>query len=132
MDISYMLGKTIVRTDLNVGDSEGLFVCSDGSEYMMYHSQDCCEEVYIEDITGDVDDLIGSPLLMAEEVSNYSHEDDEKDPERGGDWTFYKLATTKGYLTIRWLGRTNSCYSLEVKFEQTKLSEAEKVAKDII
>jgi len=131
IDISYMIGKTITRiAGLEKGSSGILFICSDGSEYELQHEQDCCEQVEIEDICGDPKDLIGSPLVMAEEVSNYVHEDSEK--ENYGVWTFYKLATIKGYLTIRWLGESSNGYSVEVDFKQTKLSEAEKIAKDII
>ena len=69
----------------------------------MYHSQDCCESVYIEDIEGDLQDLVGSPMLQAEEVSNTNEE-----------WTFYKLATIKGYVTIRWCSYSTGPYSTSV------------------
>ena len=41
----------------------------------MYHEQDCCESVYLEEIIGDLDDLIGSPITMAEEISQVGESD---------------------------------------------------------
>lgn len=51
------------------GNDEILFVTDDAT-YIMYHQQDCCEEVYIEDICGNIEDVIGNEVLYAEERSN--------------------------------------------------------------
>ena len=81
---------------------------------------DCCESVYVEDVIGDLMDLFNTPLLMAEEVTSDVHPHDKKtDPDYVEDsftWTFYKLATKKGYVTIRWFGESNGYYSESVDF----------------
>ena len=63
VDFSDLIGKTIKEIKGNVNSDELIFICEDGSEYQMYHDQDCCENVAIDDICGDLEDLIGSPIL---------------------------------------------------------------------
>ena len=110
-EISDLMGKTLTRIVKN-DDVEIKFFTTNGDVYVMYHEQDCCESVRIEEIIGDLNNLIGSPIVMAEETSN-------QDTPRDGDsetWTFYKIATLKGYVTIRWYGESNGYYSESVDF----------------
>jgi hypothetical protein len=115
---SDLVGKTLI-TARNCGDKVIDFVTDDGIAYQMYHDQDCCESVYVEDIVGDLNDLIGSPILSASEESNHRQ---VKDPEGWDDgdetWTFYKISTIKGSVTIRWYGSSNGYYSTAVSFEE--------------
>jgi hypothetical protein len=82
----------------------------------MYHSQDCCESVYLYDIIGDLEDLIGSPILKASEESNNDDIEGTQTSDDSHTWTFYHFATMKGYVTLRWLGESNGYYSEGVDF----------------
>ena len=122
-EISELVGKTVVSIDKK--EDELIFICATGEKFKMYHSQDCCESVTIEDICGDLNDLIGTPILKAEEVLNYeptSEEDKQRTKEANEwgscTWTFYKFATIKGYVDIRWFGKSNGYYSESVDFQK--------------
>lgn len=114
-EFSLLLGKTLTKIT-NDGE-EVWFFCSDGSEYRLYHSQDCCENVLVDDVEGDFDDLLNTPITQAEEVSNVDEPAKDNDDE-SFTWTFYKLATIKGYVTIKWYGVSNGYYSESVTFEE--------------
>lgn len=105
-----LLGHTLTVVRQN-GDDEISFMREDGRCVVMYHEQDCCECVTIEDIDGDLQDLVGSKILEAEFVTSRG------DGSWDGDyqtWTFYKIGTAKGFVNIRWLGESNGYYSEEV------------------
>ena len=123
-EIGLLLGQTATKiSGAEKGSDEILFRLADGRTFKMFHGQDCCEQVDIEDIIGDVNDLIGMPFTMAEEVTHQDETPDGVDPPEHPDsytWTFYKLATVKGYVTIRWLGESNGYYSESVDFVEVK------------
>jgi hypothetical protein len=56
---SSLVGKTL--SELNIDREYIEFVTTEGECFGMYHHQDCCEGVYVEDVAGDVQDMIGTP-----------------------------------------------------------------------
>lgn len=114
VDFDYLLGRTFVNIDTNEKLDKLIFTEDNGNVFELSHRQDCCEDVHIEDIDGDINDLIGNPILRAEESSNSteSPEGNNVDEESNSyTWSYYKLATIKGSLTIRWFGTSNGCYA---------------------
>lgn len=118
-----MIGKTIIKASVaERGQDVLMFLMSDGSAYGFHHDQDCCESVAIEDVCGEITDLIGSPLVQAEEATSqdaktvdpFSGQPCGVEYEDSNTWTFYKFATVKGSVTIRWLGESNGYYSESV------------------
>ena len=110
-----LVGRTLYRVE-QIDNEEIRFYLTESNYVRMYHSQDCCESVYIEDVCGDLTDLVGSPLLEAEEVSGYTA-DPLEEWDESFTWTFYKFATRKGYVNIRWYGSSNGYYSESVTVE---------------
>jgi len=110
MKIEALAEKILENITVNKENDEIVFQEVNGPSWKMYHDQECCESVYIKEIVGDLADLIGSPLLMAEETSNKFDEDDGTNT-----WTFYKFATIKGAVTISWYGASNGYYSENVE-----------------
>lgn len=144
VEFKTLTGKTLKKIDAKSDSIE--FETEDGGHFRMYHDQNCCESVDVEEIIGDVNDLIGHPILLAEEVSSTDPDEEtiatrkaayekekaaSKDPndfyyfgpteqnnwkEESETWTFYKLSTIKGSVTIRWYGSSNGYYSESVDF----------------
>ena len=117
------IGKTLVSVEKSFDSI--VFKFSDGSSYMMYHSQDCCESVTVDDIDGDLDDLVGSPIFKCRRKNLFVRllQLIVKLPEYADSytWTFYKLETIKATVIIKWFGTSNGYYSEEVDI--VKLNE---------
>ena len=152
-DFKELKNKTFESIEgLKTGSEQIEFNCTDGSKFKLTYYQDCCANCSIEDINGNVKDLIGNPILLAEEVHSGEPQDyilaqrkvayekakaeykkvDPDDfyywgPQPDNDWkaesetwTFYKLSTIKGSVTIRWYGSSNGYYSETATFEKLK------------
>jgi len=117
-NISDLVGKIMVNV-VNDDNTEIIFFADNGGKWKLYHEQECCEDVFIEDIIGDLSDLVGFPILIAEEIC--SDDIPRNSDEMSFTWTFYKLATIKGSVTIRWYGTSNGYYSESVNFIEVTL-----------
>lgn len=147
-------GKTLISINGIEGNSEQItFMTSLDEKYTLTYYDDCCASCSVEDICGDVSDLIGSEIILAEEISSseiegdllatrkaeyeaakvkfkprfsddefyyYGPSPDNDWKEESETWSFYKLATIKGSVTIRWYGSSNGYYSETATFEKWK------------
>lgn len=103
--------------DLEKGDDEIFFYCNDGKIYQMYHDQESGESVYIENIEGDIKNLIDTDILNIDVVTI-----SKKEKYGTSTKTTYKFETTKGLVTINWIGTSNgrSSESVEVRAFDSK------------
>lgn len=114
VEFKRLLGETFDSVE-RIDDDESIIFKAGRRVYTMKHDRDCCETVEIESIVGDLNDLVGSPILLAEEAVSHIPPEGREAIQYGSEtWTFYKLATSKGYVDIRWYGESNGYYSEEV------------------
>lgn len=111
VEFDVLLNKTLVDIKVNSDRQEIEFKTDDGTTYLMYHRQDCCEHVGIEEIVGNLEHMLNTPIRLAEEVSEAGNANDWGT----STWTFYKLGTINGFVTLRWLGESNGYYSESVE-----------------
>lgn len=108
-DIRDLVGEVIKEViGGEKGSDECRIVTESGKLFKIYHDQDCCETVDIEDC--EMDDVIGGYVHFADFVN-------DKEPYKGSDsytWSFLKIETSKGSIRQRWLGESNGYYSEEV------------------
>lgn len=126
-DISVLVGKTVESIELLNGQVT-FNVASDG-KYKLTYEGDCCSEGELIDVAGELTDLVGSPIVMAELVTNtdavrQNHlppsatERAEQMDQGSFTWSFYKFATAKGYVTLSWFGTSNGYYTETVEFRR--------------
>jgi hypothetical protein len=115
-DAAVLRGKTITEITQS-GNDELRITTNDGKQYLMHHEQDCCESVVIRDITGDLQSLVGSPLVVASEETGGDWPADVERPEwlDSYTWTTYFFETATAKVRVRWLGESNGYYSESVQ-----------------
>lgn len=101
---------------INREDESITFYLDNAKSIRMYHSQDCCESVYIEDINGDLNSLLFKPMLQADEKIS-TNKDSNSNTGESFTWTFYTLANISSVVDIRWYGSSNGYYSERVDLD---------------
>lgn len=117
IDFSVLVDQILVKIEgMEKGSEQIKFITDKGQQFAMLHLQNCCESVNVEDVVGDVEDLLNTPIVVAETRS----EDGDTESFDTFTWTFYTLRTIKGTVTIRWYGTSNGYYSEDVDFRLLK------------
>lgn len=96
----------------NTDDADYFCIICGDTAVKLYHSQDCCESVTLEDVVGYPEYLVGSYLISVEAC--YSEGDQLNSYDESYTWTYYKIETSKGGLSLRFYGESNGYYSEEV------------------
>ena len=88
-------------------DNESLLIHLNTHVLEMIHYRDCCETVYLADVVGNFEDLIGYPLLeVSESIVNIESAEYESTTA-----SYYNFKTVKANVQLRWVGESNGYYS---------------------
>ena len=111
-----LVGEVIVAIDgAVVGSGKITIKTKSGRTFVMHHEQDCCEDVSVQVVHGNVQDLIGKGVSRVEEkiIEGYpSRESATK--------TIFAIYSASAWsaLVIEWLGESNGYYSESVSFQE--------------
>ena len=96
-----LIGKTL--SAVMPIDGGIAFQIRDGGQWRLRGHRSHLSSVVLRDVVGDLSDLVDAPIVMADEEAKTNHDVIEAE-DMGLTWTYYKLATKKGYVTISFRG----------------------------
>ena len=108
INIDQIKGMTITAV-VYKETNESLLIHLNTHVLEMIHHQDCCETVYLADVVGSFEDLIGYPLLEVSESFA-----DTGSADMSSTATYYNFNTVKASVQLRWIGESNGYYSEDV------------------
>ena len=126
-DFPEVKGKKIESVSgLEVGSGSIFIKFEDGDRLVLYHPQECCEHVRVEDCEDITpNELEGCVIHSFEEYVKSS------DGWMGSTkYTFYKLITNNVDCTIRFLGESNGYYGVSVRVRLEIMGGKDKVLSD--
>lgn len=134
-DLFKNLKGKIIRRIITKNDEEMYFEIGRDEWYYLHHNGDY-SNIWLAEIIGDLDDVVGSVIVEAELVKQQTDagegrpdnitEAERTRSEESGTWSFYKLRTGTGSVTLRWCGTSNGYYSEEVDYHSVPASRVPK------
>src|SRR5690606_1558502 len=113
VDFNELEGEIIVSID-GIRNDDVTIKTASGRTFRMYHSQDCCESVYVSREYGSVDGILNKTVERAVYNTEYYAEASES-----GTITTFRIYCGDAYLELEWLGTSNGYYSEGVSFCET-------------
>lgn len=121
VELSSLVGEVLTYIDTD-GSDEIMLTTASGRKIKIYHEQDCCETVRIEDTKGNWHDLIGKVIVEAVHDVNPSG---ESEPEYTDSWTRTNLVFKVDDATVisKWIGESNGYYSESVDIKEINFKD---------
>lgn len=123
MEMKTLVGETL--THIDVFSEEILLTLESGRKVKVYHSQDCCENVWLENVEGDFKELVGKVLIdVSEEVDPdgdqvfAAHDEAREYPAESKTNTRISFVVDGATVITRWIGESNGYYSEGVTFAE--------------
>lgn len=120
-DAAVLVGSTIIGIQFDEGDL--ILRMKNRRTWKFYHSQSCCESVYLYDIQGDrLNALFGFPLITSslDESTDWPEDVGDLDTDDSFTWTTLMLETDFAKVRVRWLGTSNGYYHETIDLEEVK------------
>ncbi len=115
-----MIGQTIESIEQN--DEQIIFNCEHDA-FASEHYQDCCESVGVVETHGNLEDIIGSPVISANEsypdLGDLPNWASQYQPYDSYTFTLQTIRTAKGEVSFLWLGESNGYYGEQPYFRRT-------------
>lgn len=117
MKIEDLVGETLAYIDADDQGEEVMLTTQSGRRIRIFHNQDCCETVRVEDTQGNWHDLIGRVIIEATEDVRPQG---DPPPEYPDSWTRTTLTFKVDGATVisKWIGESNGYYSESVDIEE--------------
>lgn len=109
--VNELIGETLTHIDVDESGDQIRMETASGKVITLYHCQDCCESVRIEDTQGNWHDLIGKVIVEANK-----REGNFGKPYAAESWmrTEFTFKVDDATVISRWIGESNGYYSESV------------------
>lgn len=112
--VNELIGEILTHIDVDESGDQIRMETASGKVITLYHAQDCCESVRIEDTQGNWHDLIGKVIVEANK-----REGNFGKPYDAESWmrTEFTFKVDDATVISRWIGESNGYYSESVDIE---------------
>jgi hypothetical protein len=112
VEFSALVGEVLDAVDIDREENQILLTTRSGRRFVVYHEQDCCEQVQIVGQDGSFDKLIGKPLI---EARDFAVDTGESEGDYDSQTTTTLVFRVDDQTVIsRWIGDSNGYYSESV------------------
>jgi len=111
-EIEVLVGEVLTHIDTDEKNNEIMLTTESGKIIKIFHDQDCCETVAIEDTEGEWHKLVGKVIVEASKDEKQGECDYGSITE-----TTLKFRVDDATVISRWIGESNGYYSESVDIE---------------